>query len=312
MLDKKDKIIFEHLLHDCRVPIKYLSKITHLSKPTISYRIKKLEEKGYISKYDAILDHKKFFKKTQVIFIQVKKSKEKEIEKKLLKNKDIASIICLIHEYNYLLMATTDNIDSLKKFLKKVTLKYRTYEIKQIEFFPFSVFEIPIKYEPKKIKKQIQTIKPLKLDNIDIKIIKVLSDGGARDSILEISRKTKIKPETVLYRFRRFKKENLFPWFVAQPGTQKFSLQNDVIKFKIKNLEHEEVMNKIGMIKKCAWLARIGKDVYITQILTTNFKEYKETLESIHNIFQDDLVKSEIYNTKGLLKINEYNFDDLK
>ncbi len=56
MLDEKDKIIFEHLIHDCRTTTTYLSKVTNLTQPTIVYRIQNLEKEGYISKYDVILN----------------------------------------------------------------------------------------------------------------------------------------------------------------------------------------------------------------------------------------------------------------
>ena len=65
----------------------------------------------------------------------------------------------------------------------------------------FSVFDVPIKYSIPQY-----TNERLKLDENDIKILEVLSNGGAKYSILEISQKTGISHDLVLYRYKKLKK----------------------------------------------------------------------------------------------------------
>jgi len=312
MLDEKDKIIFENLLHNCRTSIKHLSKLVNLSEPTIIHRINKLEKKEYISKYDAILNYNKISQKLQFILLKIPKKKEKEFDQILLKNKNIISIYHIINKYNYLIVINTENINKFQTKYSEYIIQLKNYQFNKIDFFPFSIFDIPIKYKPKLAKKQPQTTKPIKFDKIDIKLIKHLTNGGGKDSILEISKKLKINYDIILYRFKKLKKENLFPLFITQPNIKHFPLQIDFLILNTKNITHNEVLEKIKILKKFIYLIKINENKYLTQIYSLSYKEYKITLEKIWQNFSEKLIDIEIYTTKEWILLNRFNFKTLK
>src|SRR5690625_4211407 len=71
-LDETDIKILNHLQKNGRAHRNTIAEIVHLSVPSVSERMRKLEEKGLISDYNAILDAKKFnFDITAFIFVEI-------------------------------------------------------------------------------------------------------------------------------------------------------------------------------------------------------------------------------------------------
>lgn len=72
ILDETDIKILNHLQENGRAQRNTIAEIVHLSVPSVSERMRKLEEKGLISNYNAILDAKEFgFDITAFIFVEV-------------------------------------------------------------------------------------------------------------------------------------------------------------------------------------------------------------------------------------------------
>lgn len=72
ILDETDIKILNHLQENGRAQRNTIAEIVHLSVPSVSERMRKLEEKGLIANYNAILDAKEFgFDITAFIFVEV-------------------------------------------------------------------------------------------------------------------------------------------------------------------------------------------------------------------------------------------------
>lgn len=307
MLDKRDKIIFENLLHDCRISDTRLAKLTRLKQPSVHYRIKQLEKKNYIDKYDIILDYTFFNLSTEFHFISVPKEKSEEFEENVKKNKGAIALISLVHKKNYCVM-TMMNSDEKKRFenyLKRKKYKKVSYKIRQLEIIPYSIFDVPVEENKIEINK-----KKIKLDEKDIKILKELMDGGARKPLLEITEKTKLTWDIVRHRFMKMKKSGLIAMFIAQPGMERFSIQNDFLIIRA-NTDFDSLAKKLGSLKKFSYLCQLTNNIYITQILSLDFEEYKETLNKLYSLLNSDLKSSDIYNTKKVIFSNRYDFKNI-
>ncbi len=72
LLDNTDLAILNHLQENGRAQRNTIAELVNLSVPSVSERMKKLEERGLIEGYKAILNSKKFhFDITAFIFVQV-------------------------------------------------------------------------------------------------------------------------------------------------------------------------------------------------------------------------------------------------
>ena len=55
-LSRNDKILFESLFYDARLSTRELAKIVGIKQPSVYARIKKLEQEGFISRYDSLIN----------------------------------------------------------------------------------------------------------------------------------------------------------------------------------------------------------------------------------------------------------------
>ena len=306
MIDYKDKLILESLTQNCRVATSQLSKITRLSQPSVVYRIKRLEDNGYISKYDAIINHKKFPYYKDIIFLSIPEDKREKFEMWTINNKHICWNIRLIDKMNYVLYVFSRNQEEreeLYKYIESNSYEYKSYAFEDILFDNFTLFGMNLNVKKPRIEKD----KNLKLDEADIKLIKHLTDGGGRDPILDIANKIGIHYETLLYKFKRLTKANYFPLFLAQPSTKRFSTQIDILLIK-SDMSFEEVFKKLKGLKEISYLIKLSGNYYYSQIISNDFREYKDCIEKINIRFRG-LGEVKIYNTKDWVFINRYPFE---
>lgn len=123
MIDEIDLEIIKILQQDARVALSYISKQVNLSVPAVSERIKKLEGKGYIRKYTALLEAKKFDKNLTCFCFVTLNYMEKNIEifKEIVKKEpDIIECHCITGKYEYLLKIMTKDTETLEKLLNLI------------------------------------------------------------------------------------------------------------------------------------------------------------------------------------------------
>jgi Lrp/AsnC family leucine-responsive transcriptional regulator len=122
MLDEIDVKILEILQRDGRTKRNDLAETVGLSLPSVSERLKKLEDNGIITGYFATVDHKKLGRDiTAFIFVTVDSSKHfgafvdhaKQVD-------DILECHAITGEGSHLLKIRTKNTESLEKLLAKI------------------------------------------------------------------------------------------------------------------------------------------------------------------------------------------------
>lgn len=305
--DKKDKIILESLFQDCRITIKELSRRTNLTHPAIIYRIKKFEERGFIDKYDAVINLNKFEILFRIIFVSVPQKFQKSFESYCIKNKALMSVIRHIHKFNYSVSSplTKKQEEDLIKYFNRHKLKYKNYKIIKVFSLSPRIFE-DVDIPEKEIK---FTNKKLKLDKKDIQLIEILFDSGGRDSILELARKTKLSADLVLYRFKKLNKAGYFDKYIAQPNLEKFQIKYEIISFEVKNIDAQDCVKALKKTNKCIYLFQSEKNKYLATLVIRDLKELEETLEKIHNELDDDLVSLELFPMKNWLFLNRLDLE---
>ncbi len=276
MLDEKNQIIYEYLLADARFPIKKLAAITSSSKASIINRIEKLEKQGYISRYDAIINWQKlpFIKKVY----HIKVENEEESSKFFEKQEPVFSIIGLAGLYNlqvWCFFKTKKQNLEFEKLIKGSD--YISVDIERLEFPRVSFFNKPVKLPLPKIKDR-----RLYLDKIDVRIIKYLSSGSARDSLLKISEKLKIPYDTVHYRFKRLLSSGYFLRLVAQPGENAFTLQTTVLYIRTeKNIDLERLYQTISKVDQIISIAKTKDNGLLIHFNSLTFEGYQNKLNEI-------------------------------
>ncbi|MEX2600411.1 MAG: Lrp/AsnC family transcriptional regulator [Balneolaceae bacterium] len=121
-LDQTDITILNHLQEHGRAQRNTIAEIVHLSVPSVSERMRKLEERGLIQSYSAILDAKKFnFDITAFIFAEVDGSDNyPKFVERVIKLPEVLECHSITGDGSHILKMRTRNTESFEKFLSKI------------------------------------------------------------------------------------------------------------------------------------------------------------------------------------------------
>ena len=129
-LDNIDKKLINILQIDSKTTTKKIANDLNLSVTAIYERIKKLEKKGVIEKYIAVINKGKI-KRDFVVFCQVKliqhhHSYIEKFEKEVLQFNEVLECYNISGDYDYLLKVAVENMKSYRNFInhKLTTLNH--------------------------------------------------------------------------------------------------------------------------------------------------------------------------------------------
>lgn len=122
-IDEIDRKILNLIQNDSRITMQQAANsIGNISKVAVSYRLKKLEDRGIIERYNAKLSPEKLDRGYLIIstMCSVKGRKELEVSRKIARLPGIQSVYGIFGDYDLLIIARTRNKEEAKKLLDKV------------------------------------------------------------------------------------------------------------------------------------------------------------------------------------------------
>ena len=148
----------------------------------------------------------------------------------------------------------------------------------------------------------------VKLDEKDKKILTIINEN-ARLSIADISRKTGIQRDSVLYRIKKMKKQKVIRFFhtVLDPTVLGHPIYT-FVNFVLYNLTEEKERSFLGYLKaypNVVYVAKTtGKWDFTINIAAKNLKHFDEVMKEIRMKFSK-IIKE--YETASI--IEEYKYD---
>lgn len=121
-LDEIDISILNHLQKDGRAQRNKIAEKVHLSVPSVSERMRKLEEKNLIEGYYAVLNSKRFhFDITAFIFVEVDGSSNySKFVSNTIKEPEVLECHSITGGGSHILKIRTKNTESLEQLLSKI------------------------------------------------------------------------------------------------------------------------------------------------------------------------------------------------
>jgi len=287
-LDASNKVIFEHLLANARFSVKDLAQVLKVSKATIIKRLKFLEEKEYILRYDAIINWQKlpFIKK--VYFVKVNGELE-EFEKKIVAQNSVFSLIALSGLYNYQVWCFFKTRKQQLEFEKLLgSFSYEEVNVKELIFPRVTFFDTPLQISIPKIQDS-----EIRITKIDVAIMKYMAQGHGRDSFYEISKMLKIPYDSVHYHGKNLIRAGYFLAIVAQPGANKFTLQTTALV--IHCLNEKSTHNLYQALQHTPHVisnSLANGNIVMIHFLSQTHVEYRETLSKILSLIPKDNIKN--------------------
>ncbi|MFV1883538.1 MAG: Lrp/AsnC family transcriptional regulator [Balneola sp.] len=122
LLDDIDIAILNHLQENGRAQRNKIAELVNLSVPSVSERMKKLEERGLIQGYHAILNSKDFnFDITAFLFVQVDGSEHyPEFVQKISSEPEVLECHSITGDGSHLLKVRTKNTSSFERLLSRI------------------------------------------------------------------------------------------------------------------------------------------------------------------------------------------------
>ena len=117
-IDEIDKVIIKLLQINPRISFSEIAKEIGFSRNAIKYRIKSLQEEGFLLGFRTVLDPRKFGKKiTAVIFLKTDLSEINHVKKNLLEMPELLVVFQVSGTYPFTVVGLFEDHDDLQRFL---------------------------------------------------------------------------------------------------------------------------------------------------------------------------------------------------
>lgn len=246
-LDLKDRKILYELDFNARQTNSQIAKKVGLSREVVNYRIKRLVEEKIIRSFVTLLNNHALGHNVSRIFFKfrsISKNEEKELVK-FFKNK-AAWLVKVRGYWSFNCIIFTKDFFKLEKFLNSFKKKFKNNLIKT----HFSILTKIIHYHRAYLLNKEKDFskydvlgeieEPIDLNEIDIKILKIIQNNARLNSI-GIAEKIKSTERIVRYRLQNLIKNKVIIGFRAHLDLDKLGINYYKIHFKLKNSDEKKL-----------------------------------------------------------------------
>ncbi len=289
MLDSKDKIILEALFQDATITSKDLAKLARITQPAAYNRVKKLEEEGYIWRYDCILNWNVISLRKKQYFCNLVPELLRKIEAELF----VLALFETVGQYSHSVWCFFKTKEQEIAFESLLPDVRREVVITSVYTKPLSLFDNSISVRNNSVSKLYSFTRE------DIIIFKALSSGGAKKSVMNIYEETGLSIDVIRYRKKRMITENVISYFLAQPGIAKMQLT--VTYMYIYSKKRVDLTKQSRVIFYFEFEGGQGVG-FISKDLT----DYLAVVSYIASLYQDELSDLVINTNKAYHVLNRY------
>lgn len=321
-LDLKDRKILYQLDRNARQSASEIGKKVGLSKQVVLYRINQLVNTGVIKQLYAVYDTSKLGFTTYKIFLRLQNidlKKQNEIIEYIKNHKRVQYFMTCDGMFDLIFNVLAKNALELYDIIKELEIKFGEYiaekELIAMILSSFFFKDYLIRKSFKELRKPIYFgSKPeiVRIDDIDKKILHCLAID-ARISVMSISNKIKISPDTISLRIKKLEKAQIIQNYVLLPNSSLLNQTSYKVLFSLRNLNEnrEESFFNFCKTQPNIWFhsKSLGRwDVEIN-LDVDNANQFREIMIEIKSNFSDiikDYITLQISNT---IKVNFYPID---
>jgi len=292
-LDLLDKKIMYELDLNARASVTQIAKKVRASKETVNFRIKRLLKETYIKSFYTIFNTSKlgrYYYKVFLKFHGTTRQKEQEIIEHIKNNKRCAYLGSCEGPYDLLFLIIVQNSRQFKDFLADLEEKFGDHLIEKEINTVLTTHKLNQKFlyagPTKKHSFYQDEISNAKIDNIDIKIMEILSTN-ARIPLTGLAREAKIDAKVAKYRIKRLEKEGIIIAYTTSPNFDKLGLEFIQINLNLKNLKIiPSIITFFDETNKCLFaLELLGKYDLTIEIHVENDKILREIMDKFKEKF---------------------------
>lgn len=292
-LNVKDKKILYHLDINSRLSYSKIGKKVGLHKDVVSYRVKKLQEKGIIKNFYTVVDASKLGYisfRFYLVFQYITPETKREIINYFVKNKHTYFVGLIEGIYDLAVIMWVKDVMEFYSFYKK-TLKKYGYYFKEINFCLYvRLLHYKSSFLLDKTDDRTDALvtggqKTIEYDDVDFQILKVIS-ANARMPTIEIAKKLNTTTTVINYRLKKLIKNGIIQGFKVNLNYLKIGLQNFKVDIYLKEFKDiDQIANYIKINPHAFYSNETAGHADI------EIEFYVETINDIHQIMEDLMEK---------------------
>jgi Lrp/AsnC family leucine-responsive transcriptional regulator len=301
-MDKKNLQILHQLDLNSRQSNSSIAKKIGLSKDAVSYRIKQLEEKGFIKGYFSIIDSGRLGYRLHRVFfnlIDMTPTVLNEFIDFLKNEKNVFRISVMDGQWDFgFVFWAKNNKDFRDFYYKHLCKKFRKYIknsfISQITLYQpwdrsyFTKTKKTISYEI------IGTEETAEYDKIDFEILKLISQN-ARIPLIEIANRLNLDSMTVKYRIKKLEQKEIIQGYKTEFNLALLGIDLYSIKINLSAMEKIQELQKyiLNIPETNSIIETIGGFDLEFDLEVEDSKRYYQIIDELKSKF--DFIREIIY-----------------
>ncbi|MDD4983413.1 MAG: AsnC family transcriptional regulator [Candidatus ainarchaeum sp.] len=313
ILDKYDNRILYELDADCRQTNKQIAKKVKLSEQAVAYRIERLQKNNIIDKFVLMVNLAKLGNTHYKLFLRlqnINSEKEAEFEEFIKKTQGVFWAVSTRGNYDYIISFLAKQLKDYKNFYNGLKNKFGVYiyseDLVILTKAPLFTRSYLVENIEKKEFIYLGDQEIVNIDNKDERIIKALA-LNARASYIELSKKTKIKPDTIRNRMKKLKSLGvIMPKITIDP--KKIGRTYQMILFTLQSF-NEKILRDMEIFAQghppiLYYVNCIGSHNVELEIETASDDETDFIIKSFKNYFPQYIKNYSVLDIKKELKLN--------
>ncbi|MEK6898816.1 MAG: winged helix-turn-helix transcriptional regulator [Nanoarchaeota archaeon] len=307
-LKPTDKKLLAHIYHNSREPATKIARAIHLSREQVAYRIKKFEKEGLIKGYIPLVSYSRLgYHSLTLLFLKFNKQNQiQEFKNTIRKSSFRINTATIMAKYDLGVMFVFKNEKERNEQLTQILQNYNSeisdyfiFEPNFSEFFPLKFLnakEMPVQKMHEY--KQEEYV----LDEKEKKILSVLNEN-ANLPLIEISKKTSISAELLVYKIKKLKEEKVLLSTRAYFNMEKIGHFYSILLITLHSIS-ENSLNKLKQFARQnefidSLMTSFGKPNVYIQIFHKNLEDLHKTISDLNAQFQNEQIAIEILPLKN-------------
>lgn len=292
-LDLKDSKILYQLDINARQSNAEIAKKVRLSKDAVGYRIKKLEEKGIIRGYRAVIDSSRLgylFYRVFFNLMDIQPTKLNELIEFLKQQKSVWWIAKLDGTWNFVFAIWVKSNKEFNEFYNTLGLEFRQ-NIKERLICPLVSYKNMNRRYLLDTKQETQFTsvgegEKQEFDQIDVKILGFLSKN-ARTSLINMANALNLDSMTIHHRIKKLETKGIIQGYKADMDIRILGRDFYSVKINLKDVSKiKEIRNHILTIPELtATTEAIGSYDFEFDLEVENSEQYFKIIEDLENKF---------------------------
>lgn len=296
-LDKSDKIILTSLDSNARITEKALATACHLSKDSIRYRIKKLEQEGLILGYSAFIDYTKLGCISYKIYLKIQGSETDWTRLRNFLDED-PSVFARFEsqtDWNFGIAYFAKSLQEYYLFERSLFTKFGSIiQSSQLcHMVDATVFEPRMLLEKKGREYNLfGEVKKTEIDVLDTKLLEQLLHDSSQP-LVKLAEHIKLSSDATKKRLLRLEREQVIRRYITTINYPKLGLETYkvfiFVKVYTEDVERELIAKISGYNNTRNIIRMVGPWKLEVEFMCSTYEELFNILKELRTSFKDNI-----------------------